>query len=314
MNKREVVLSLLDPDVTTPYVPAGFFLHFDKAHQHGKAAVEKHLEFFQYTGMDLVKIQYELSFPQSPKISSPKDWSMIPLYGEDFFEDQWHIARGLVEAVGSDALVIMTLYSPFMCAGQISGKLELDQHIRDFPENVSKGLEIITESLITFVTGCIEQGVDGFYHSTQGSESHRFGGTPTFNKFIKEFDLALMQHVNESSKFNILHICDYHGDYDDLSAFLDYPGDIINCSKKVGNKELTGHEISELFNRPYMGGLDRHGILVSGSKQEIQSEVETAINQAPSNFILGADCTLPGDIDWENIRTAISCAHDFLPE
>ena len=37
--------------------------------------------------------------------------------------------RGLVKAVGKEALVLMTLYSPYMCAGQIAGKEVVDQHI-----------------------------------------------------------------------------------------------------------------------------------------------------------------------------------------
>jgi len=33
------------------------------------------------------------------------------------------------------------------------------------------------------------------------------------------------------------------------------------------------------------------------------------LNDASRPFILGADCTLPGDIKWENIRAAIDAAH-----
>ncbi|MCC7206953.1 MAG: hypothetical protein IT323_06580, partial [Anaerolineae bacterium] len=49
MNKRDVVLSLLDENATRPYVPAAFFLHFPPAFREGQAAVDKHLEFFRYT-------------------------------------------------------------------------------------------------------------------------------------------------------------------------------------------------------------------------------------------------------------------------
>ena len=58
-----------------------------------------------------------------------------------------------------------------------------------------------------------------------------------------------------------------------------------------------------------MGGLDRHGIIVDGSEDEIQAAVHNVLCDAPERFILGADCTLPGDVDWDNIRTAIATAH-----
>jgi uroporphyrinogen decarboxylase len=77
----------------------------------------------------------------------------------------------------------------------------------------------------------------------------------------------------------------------------------------LGNQDLTGQDITNLFQRPFMGGLDRHGIIVSGNKSEIESAVIQTIAAAPREFFLGADCTLPGGTDWENIRTAIQCAH-----
>ena len=96
MNKREVALSLLNPDTPTPYVPAAFFLHFDPRDHRGQAAVDKHLEFFKTTGMDFIKIQYENNFPHRPDITTPADWEKMPCYGEAFYADQWHIAEKLV--------------------------------------------------------------------------------------------------------------------------------------------------------------------------------------------------------------------------
>lgn len=60
-----------------------------------------------------------------------------------------------------------------------------------------------------------------------------------------------------------------------------------------------------------MGGLDRKGIIVNGTADEIRHEVQDVLANAADRQILGADCTLPGDIAWENIRTAIAAAHDF---
>jgi uroporphyrinogen decarboxylase len=182
-------------------------------------------------------------------------------------------------------------------------------HIKENPGKVKQGLEIITESLMLFVKECIQLGVDGFYHSTQGGESERFGGSPLFDECVKPYDLALMEEIDQACIFNILHICDYHAGYDDLSPFLDYPGHVVNCSLRLGSKELTGKELSKMFNRPFMGGLDRKGIIVSGSKAEIEATVKSALRSAPDDTILGADCTLPGDIHWDNIKTAISAAH-----
>jgi uroporphyrinogen decarboxylase len=73
MNKRDAVLSLLDPTQKPPYVPAAFFLHFDPIYHRGQAAIDRHLEYFRYTEMDFVKIQYEHAFPKLPDIQNPAD-------------------------------------------------------------------------------------------------------------------------------------------------------------------------------------------------------------------------------------------------
>ncbi|NLE45051.1 MAG: hypothetical protein GX620_10050 [Chloroflexi bacterium] len=311
MNKRSRVLNLLDTTVEPDYVPAAFFLHFDPDHHRGQPAVDRHLEYFRYTDMDFVKIQYENPFPYLPEIQTPADWVKIPVYGEDFFEGPLGVVAELVEAAKSEALVVMTLYSPFMCAGHTVGREQVTEHIKDNPDQVKKGMEVITASLMTFVKACVRLGIDGFYASTQGGESHRFEDPALFAECVKPYDLALWEEMDRSCVFNILHVCDYHGGYDDLTPFFDYPGHVVNCSLKVGTEMLSGEEIARMFGRPYMGGMDRHGVIVSGSPEEIERATRQVLGDAPDRFILGADCTLPSDIDWDNIRTAISTAHGY---
>jgi uroporphyrinogen decarboxylase len=172
-------------------------------------------------------------------------------------------------------------------------------------------MEIITESLLIFVRGCVDAGIDGFYHSTQGGETFRFEGSPLFDECIKPYELALMDEIDRTCQFNIMHVCDYAGSYTSYAPFLDYPGHIVNASLELGSQKLTGQEVAEIFGRPFMGGLDRHGIIASGSPDEIKTAVQAACRTAPAEYILGADCTLPGDINWENIKTAIAAAHAF---
>ncbi len=41
----------------------------------------------------------------------------------------------------------------------------------------------------------------------------------------------------------------------------------------------------------------------------VREEVSAVLSQAPDRFILGADCTIPGDTDWDVIRSAVDAAH-----
>jgi uroporphyrinogen decarboxylase len=60
-----------------------------------------------------------------------------------------------------------------------------------------------------------------------------------------------------------------------------------------------------------MGGLDRHGVLANGTQEQIRAAVLDLLQDAPERFFLGADCTVPGDIDWDNLKTAMDTAHAY---
>lgn len=309
MNRRDTVLGLLDPGRPQATVPAAFFLHFDPSCHLGQAAVDTHLAFVRATGMDLVKIQYERGFPRFPGIQRPADWTRMRFYGEKFFEPQLEVVEGILKAVKHEAVVVVTLYSPSMCAGYAVGEERLLEHLLDDHEAVANGMEVVTDSLMSFVKACIRLGVDGFYHSTQGGEKNRLAERALFDTLVRPYDLAVMNEAERSCAFNILHICDYLGEYDDLTRFQDYPGHVVSCPLKVGGRPLPLAEAYRFFDRPVMGGLDRNGVIATGSEAQIRAEVEAVLREAPPRFILGADCTVPAETPWENLRTAIQTAH-----
>src|SRR5512143_637027 len=128
MSKRDQILSLVAGHRAPETIPAAFFLHFGPEFQQGQAAIDRHLEFFRYTGMDFVKIQYEQPVPPSPAIDKAEDWAHVPSAGEDHFSPTVKVVEGLVKAARDEAVVILTIYSPFMWATQLSGWLDLTPH------------------------------------------------------------------------------------------------------------------------------------------------------------------------------------------
>jgi uroporphyrinogen decarboxylase len=311
MNRRDLMLRLLHNTPVPGYTPAAFFMHFDEAHKRGQAAIDRHLEFFRSTGMDFVKIQYEQVQPPAAPVRSAKDWAHVPHLPQEFFETSREVAAGLVKAAGSEALVVMTLYSPFMWVTQHDRQADIAAHLKEDPDAVMKGLSIMTENVLSLVRVCKRAGVDGFYVSTQGGEAFRFPEPRFFRDYIKPTDLAVWEEIRDCP-FNILHICDYEGGYTDLSPFLDYPGHVVNCSLRLGELSLTGREISRMFGRPFMGGLERKGVIATGTLPEIRQMVDGILADAPERFILAADCTVPGETPWENLKTAIDAAHHFF--
>jgi uroporphyrinogen decarboxylase len=283
MNKRDTVLNLIHGHTPPAFVPAAFFLHFDPAFHQDQAAIDKHLAFFRATGMDFVKIQYEQTVPPAPPIRTPADWANAPRCDEPFFETTLRVVEGLVKAAKNEALVIMTVYSPFMWAAQLAGAEALAEHLHQNPAAVQTGLEIMTDNVLTLVRGCRQAGVDGYYISSQGGEAFRFPGTDLFQVYIKPTDLAVWDAV-QSCAFTILHICDYAGSYDDLTPFLDYPGHVVNCSLTLGQRIVSPTDVSQMFGRPFMGGLERKGVIATGSLEDIRQAAEGVLAAAPERL------------------------------
>ena len=86
ISKRDRMLQWLEGKSEAGYTPAAFFLHFDDKHRVGSAATSKHLEYFRFTDMDFVKIQYENDIQEVDFIKKPSDWAKLKPNKLDFYE------------------------------------------------------------------------------------------------------------------------------------------------------------------------------------------------------------------------------------
>ena len=303
-NKRELILSVLDQSKPNQYVPAAFFLHFE--HKLGAKAVQDHINFFRATNMDIVKVQY---VPRL-EIKTPDDWKKVPVYGEEFFEPQLAVIEDLARELKGEALVLPTVYSPVSLLHQTVGDGFVELVKKD-PEAVRPALENITLSIENYLRAARRRGADGFYVSSQGGDTKTFGTTPIFKNVIRPYDKRVSEVANEIAPFNILHICDYGSSYVSIDDYADYPASIINPPIHLENGSVDLKHVQEVFKRPVFGGLDRLGVLVTGTLEEAKKEVDKVMENAPANFILGADCTVPSDTDYDRLRAIIDYVHSW---
>ena len=309
-SKRDLMMQVLDMSGIPNYIPAGFFMHFGVK---GDAAIKAHLDYFHATGLDFVKIQFdEQGLPKNDQIKTAKDWSMMPILPEKWFEPALYLLKSLIKEAKSEALILQTLYSPYQMAKQAIPWELLVEHVKEDAESVCRGMENITLSIMNFVHAAARLGVDGFYTCTQGGETNRVADQSLFNRTIKNYDMILYKEVSQLVPFNILHICDYEGSYEGFaSRFHDYPGQVVNVPLTADQKPLSLLQASEIFKRPVMGGLDRHGILTTGTPEEIKKVTMEALKNAPANVILSGNCTVDRKIPIENLKAAINTAHEF---
>jgi uroporphyrinogen decarboxylase len=302
--------AVLDSSKEPGYVPAAFFMHFGV---QGDAAVRAHVDYFRATGMDFVKIQFdEQQFAPNNDIKTPADWARFPILSEKWFEPSLYLLGQLVKRLKSEALIIQTLYTPYQMAKQAVPWETLVEHARQDPEAVSRGMENITLSLMNFVQAAARVGADGFYLPTQGGETNRIADRALFNRVIKPHDMFMHKRANELTSYNLLHVCDYDGEYMEFaSKFSDYPGQVVTIPLIADGQPLTLTGAAKIFRRPVMGGLDRHGVLQTGSPEEVRKAATTVLEGAPAHVILGANCTVDPKTPMANLKAAIDTAHAF---
>ena len=309
-SKRDLMLEVLDMPARPSYIPAAFFMHFGV---RGDAAVKAHLDYFRGTGMDFVKIQFdEQTFPANDQIKSAADWNKLPILSEKWWEPSLYLLKRLIQEAKSEALIIQTLYSPYQMAKQAVTWQKVVEHANQDPEAMCRGMENVTLSLLNFVQAAARVGVDGFYMCTQGGETNRIANRALFNRTIKNYDMFLYKEVSQLTPYNIMHVCDFDGSYQEFRPrFQDYPGKVVNVPRSADGKPLSLREAAAIFQRPVMGGLDRLGIVSTGSPAEAKKAALAVLQDAPPHFILGADCTVSANTPRENLRTAIQTAHEF---
>lgn len=310
MTKKERVMAAIDGR-PVDRVPSGFWLHFPEDCFYGDAAVEAHLDFFQKTGTDIQKIMNENLVPCDIPIQKAADWKNLkPFHRQSpFIVNQVEIIQRILDKTGGEGLTLATVHGIVASAwharggsaGYETGGGLLAAHLREDPQAVAYGWSVIGEGLAILAEACLEAGADGIYYAALGGEEYLFTDEE-FETFIKPHDLKILEAA-KGSRYNLLHICK---DRLRLERYRDYPCAAVNWG--VYEQNLSLLEGAALFkDRAILGGLDdRSGVLVDGSEEEIRQAVRKVLGQMQGRrFVLGADCTLPTEIDYNRIRTAV---------
>jgi len=310
MNKIQRVRAALNGEIPDR-VPASFWFHFPKEQAHGKDSVRAHLDYYRKTDLDFLKIMNEHPYRVETQIKNPSDWRKLkpaPL-SSDFYQAQLDEIKMITDELGGECLTATTLFNPFSSGNHAADHL-VTEHLKADPESVNFGLATIAESLAEFAIACLNAGADGIYYSAQGGEADRFEESE-FTAYIKPHDLTVLNAVKDKGDFNIVHIC---RDNIRLHLYSNYPGDVINWAATAPhNITLTAGK--KLFARTILGGLDNRGVIVDGSPAEIKQAVWKIIrNFGPKGLIIGADCTLPTEINIDHIRAAVEATAEYHPD
>jgi len=318
MNKIERVRAVLH-NQQVDRVPAGFWFHFAPEFRGGEAMARRHIEYYQATDLDIMKVMNDTGYAPVGKvmIKEPGDWARLeptPL-SDPLYQSHLDGLKRIVDALGREVLIMTTLFNPFheavvtlraslqASADETNAREVLLQHLRQEPEPVLHALNIMATDHARFFRACItEAGINGIYFSAQGGERDLMSDEEHAHWF-KPADLIVLRALQGVAEFVVGHFC---GRGINLARFADYPVQMANWAAHADNLSLTEGK-ALLGGVPILGGLNERGPLVYGPRAALKQEVEAALSEmGDRGFMLGAGCTVPGDTDIRNLVYARS--------
>lgn len=181
-------------------------------------------------------------------------------------------------------MVFYNLFAPTRCIEfQQTGsdaKTVITRFMKEDPEALKEVMAVLTEDIATLARAVITEGhADSIYLSVQNIP-HPDMTKEKYREFITPSEKAVLEAANESSDYNLLHICGYMGCHNDLTWYKDYPFKAVNWAVAFESVPLEKGE--EIFDhRCVIGGFDNNpeGVLYSGSREEVEAETKKILTR-----------------------------------
>ena len=319
MDKRERVLACMN-HLTVDRPPVGFWFHFSDEQKMGAACVQAHLDYYNHVDVDLAKIMCDGYFdypnPLAQSVQKASDWYHLKPLGKNhpFLREQVDRAKAVKDGLKDDMCVFYNVFAPFSSIRYGTSDELVMAHLREDPQAVAYALGIIAEDNSTLCELLMtEAGCDGIYYCVQGGEKDRMTGE-TYRAYVTPSDKAVLSHANKFSPYNILHCCGWAGIPNRLENWQDYPAKVINWAVFIEEMDLVRGR-AFFSGKTVLGGCDNRktGVLYTGSKAEVQSFVRKLVSSfdQDTGYMIGADCTLPADIDKKRIQWVIEAVNSL---
>lgn len=312
MNCRERVEAVLQgkkPDRT----PVCFWHHFGPLEP--EKTVRAHTRWLTESGIDLLKMMSdEFFFYPLNGASAPQDFLALRPQGRGsaYVRGQIERAGQISNAVAGTVVTLYNAFSPYANLKHAMGQEEAIALLHASPEAFGHALDVILEDTLYVIEGLLtESGTDGLMLCLQGAEETLFDDE-TYHRFLRPGEQAIVEAANRLSSRNLLHLCGWDGIPDLLDRWKDYPSAMVNWDVDVERVKLKDGK-NYFGDRVLLGGLNNRpdAVLNRGGKEQVQAEVRRVLGEAEgSRFILGADCSLPADIDPARIRWVIEAVEE----
>ena len=303
--------------------------HFPPYDEKAEDLVKKTIQFQERFDWDFVKVTYQgqyshqdwgsvIRWPErdckwpdtcssvgvvtAPRIKSVSDWAGLTVNTMDMsaWAETVGAAKGVYEHYKGIAPVLVTVFNPLTTAMKMSAD-QFINHLRQDPDTVKKGLDVISDTTQLFIDALIDIGVDGIFLATQVASYDKMT-LEEYEKYGRPYDLRILERAEEKMWFNVMHM---HAGAPMFELLCRYPVQALNWHDRLVEKYdlRTGRGICG--DKLLIGGVDEFGALKNGSDAELKAQLEDALSQVEDGrLILGPGCCVPLDVSEDRIALA----------
>lgn len=305
-------------------VPAGFWHHFlPEKEQFAKPgnkiaqeeSIEGHRRFFEEVQPDIMKIMNDGFIGHPSVMDNPlkdgKDLMAIRRLPENhpWISEQVEHLRKMTELFADKVMCFYNIFSPVQWIRIRLEFYDLDferfvylaenypKELKHAGEEIGKDIQTLVKRLLT------ETKLDGIYYCVQNVQSTKYDKA-LYQEVVGQAELAVLDLANQLSPYNILHICGYAHHKNDLSFYKNYEAGAYNWA--VHTEGISLQEGRKLYpGKCILGGFDNNAktVITEGSREEVEHFAGECIEESGyQSFILGADCSVPNEMNDERLR------------
>ena len=318
-------------------LPVSLWHHFPVDDLHAERLVEKEMAFQERFDSDFMKfspsgaypylafgaeVEYYSSAEEEMKvmgvydgvsrvtknrIKSLGDWGTLEEIdvNSGVLGEMLKAVRLIGEGLDGRVPFIETMFSPMTICQRLAGD-RWRGDLREAPEKVSNGLEVVSNTMKEFSRAAIEYGASGIFLSV----------TPTYDWFTEEeyhrfgvkYDVPILEASGPKAWFNVVHIHGSNIMFDLISN--NYPAPAVNWADK-----RTPPSLGTAFKRTdkvLIGGLGETETLLKGSPNDVEEEVRrSGLETGGKRLIIAPGCVIPLNAPEANLDAVIRAARNF---
>jgi uroporphyrinogen decarboxylase len=314
MDKHERIQAALRGE-PVDRVPLALWRHFYREDRNPAALARASADLARRYDLDLVKLTpsglyavedwgAEIVYPGSetdppylarPAVDDPDGWRALRPQGHTALERELEAIRLTRRQLGQDWPLVMTVYSPLTLAYKLTGE-QLIRHLRDAPEAVGAGLQILADVTGAFAQAALKAGADGLFFASQ-CICAGFCTPGQYESFGLRYDLQVLETIQGRSYITILHL---HGSEVFFDLANRYPVDALSWHDRETPPSLA--EARRRTQRAFVTGLDRN-LLRAGPPEAIAAQARDALRQTGGHgLILAPACVIPPETPEAHLR------------